>query len=161
MTSTASLSPTAVVNTGALNVRSGPGIGYAITGATYLGHTVSLLGRSGDAAWALVRLADGHEGWVNASHLQPNIAISSLGIVEGNMAVAPTATIATYALNVRSGPAATYTIVAYLSQWQTAQMVGRNSAGTWVQIQLTNGTGWINAAFIQTNVAINTLPVTG
>ena len=161
MTSTSPISPTAVVNTGALNVRSGPGIGYPITSATYLGHTVSLLGRSGDAAWVLIRLAGGHEGWVNASFLQPNIAISSLGIVEGNTAVLPTATIATYALNVRSGPAATYSIVAYLSQWQTARMVGRNSAGTWVQIQLANGTGWINAAFIQTNVAINTLPVTG
>jgi uncharacterized protein YgiM (DUF1202 family) len=161
MTSTSPLSPTAVVNTGALNVRSGPGTGYAVTGATYLGQTVSLLGRNGAADWVLIRLAGGHEGWVNAFYLQPNIAISSLGIVEGNTAVSPTATIATYALNVRSGPAATYTIVAYLSQWQTAKMVGRNSAGTWVQIQLANGTGWINAAFIQTNVAISTLPVTG
>ncbi len=161
MTSSASTAPTAVVNTGALNVRSGPGLGYAVTSAAYLGQTVTLLGRNDAASWVKVRLASGHEGWVNASLIQSSVAVSSLGVLGVDTAVVPTATIATYALNVRSGPAATYTIVAYLSQWQTAKMVGRNSAGTWVQIQLANGTGWINAAFIQTNVAINTLPVTG
>lgn len=158
---TAPTAPTAVVNTGALNVRSGPGTGYAVTSAAYLGQTVTLLGRDAAGGWVKIRLAGGHEGWVNASLIQPSVAISSLGVVGVDTAVVPTATIATYAINVRSGPAATYTIVAYLSQWQSARMVGRNSAGTWVQIQLASGTGWINAAYIQTNVAINTLPVTG
>lgn len=161
MTSSAPTAPTAVVNTGALNVRSGPGLGYAVTSAAYLGQTVTLLGRNDVASWVKIKLANGHEGWVNASLIQSSVAVSSLGVLGVDTAVVPTATIATYALNVRSGPAATYTIVAYLSQWQTAKMVGRNSAGTWVQIQLANGTGWIHAAFIQTNVAISTLPVTG
>jgi len=161
MTSSAPTAPTAVVVTGVLNVRSGPGVGYAVTSATYLGHVVTMLGRNGAATWVKIRLYSGHEGWVNATYIQPSVAVSSLGVIGVDTAVVPTATIATYALNVRSGPAATYTIVAYFSQWQTARMLGRNSAGTWVQIQLANGTGWINAAYIQTNVAINTLPVTG
>lgn len=160
-TSSATPAPAAVVGTGALNVRSGPGVGYAVTSATYLGHTVTLLGRNADATWVKIRLASGHEGWVNASYLQANVAINSLGVVGVDTTVVPTATVATYALNVRSGPDASYTIVGYLSQWQTARMVGRNSTGTWVQIQLANGTGWIHAAYIQTNVAISTLPVTG
>lgn len=163
MTSSAPTAATAVITTGALNVRSGPGVGYAVTSATYLGHVVTLLGRNNDSTWVKIRLFSGHEGWVNTSYVQPSVAVSSLGVVDagGDTANVPTATIATYALNVRSGPAVTNPIVAYLSQWQTAKLLGRNSAGTWVQIQLTNGTGWINAAYIQTNVAINTLPVTG
>jgi N-acetylmuramoyl-L-alanine amidase len=161
MTSSATTAPTAVIGTGSLNVRSGPGVGYAVTSATYLGHTVTMLGRNAAGSWVKIKLANGHEGWVNATYIQPSVAVSSLGVIGVDTAVVPTATIATYALNVRSGPAATYTIVAYYSQWQTAQLVGRNSAGTWVQVQLTNGTGWINAAYIQTNVAISTLPVTG
>ena len=161
VTTTASTAPTAVVNTGALNVRSGPSTGYAVTSAAYLGETVTLLGRNSAGDWVKVRLGSGHEGWVNASLIQSSVAISSLGVIGVDTAVVPTATVATYALNVRSGPGASYTIVAYLSQWQTAKMVGRNSAGSWVQIQLSNGTGWIHAAYIQTNVAISTLPVTG
>ena len=161
MTTTAATSPTAVVSTGALNVRSGPGVGYAVTSATYLGHTVTLLGRNEAGSWAKIRLTNGHEGWVNATYLQANVAISSLPVMGTSTAVVPTATIATYALNVRSGPGIGYNIVGYFSQWQTASLLGRNSAGTWVQVQLTSGSGWINAAYIQTNVAINSLAVTG
>jgi uncharacterized protein YgiM (DUF1202 family) len=161
MTSTAATAPTAVVGTGSLNVRSGPGIGYAVTSATYLGHTVTLLGRNEAGSWVKVKLANGHEGWVNATYIQASVAISSLTVMGADTAVVPTATIATYALNVRSGPGISYDIVAYYSQWQTARLLGRNSAGTWVQVQLATGSGWINAAYIQTNVAISSLAVTG
>lgn len=63
-------------------------------------------------------------------------------------------------LNLRTGPHVSYTAVAYLMQGEEVAIVGRNRESTWVQIRLYNGyRGWINAAYILTNVPVNTLPI--
>ncbi len=63
-------------------------------------------------------------------------------------------------LNLRTGPHASYTAVAYLMQGEEVAIVGRNRESTWVQIRLYNGyRGWINAAYILTNVPVNALPI--
>lgn len=61
----------AVVDTGALNVRSGPGVGYEAVTTIYSGEPVGLLGRRGLGVWVRVRLSNGLEGWVNSSLLAP------------------------------------------------------------------------------------------
>ena len=69
------------VNTGALNVRSGPGVAYAVLTAVPWGTNVSLLGRAAHTNWVKVRLAGGLEGWVNASYLNANVSVASLPII--------------------------------------------------------------------------------
>lgn len=61
----------AVVGTGALNLRSGPGIEYEPITTIGQGELVGLIGRRGLGAWVRVRTSSGLEGWVNSSLLAP------------------------------------------------------------------------------------------
>ena len=62
---------TAVVNAGALNLRSGPGIEYTPVGYVFNRQPVSLLGQYGGQGnvWVLVRTSDGQQGWMNSLYL--------------------------------------------------------------------------------------------
>jgi uncharacterized protein YgiM (DUF1202 family) len=59
-----------------------------------------------------------------------------------------------YALNVRTGPGTTYPIIGGLSLGDTVEVMGKNAAGTWLQIAYNgrgefNGQGsWIAAAYV-------------
>lgn len=153
----------ATIATGALNVRSGPNLAYSPVTAVYQGNVVSLIGRNADSSWAKIRLSNGTEGWVNAAstYITPNVAISSLPVVAAADAPASSATalVATGALNVRSGPGVTYSVVTVASQGQTVQLLGRNANSSWAKIRLSNGSeGWVNASLLTPSVAINSLP---
>jgi uncharacterized protein YgiM (DUF1202 family) len=154
---------TAVVTTGALNVRSGPGIGYGVVTVVRQGNVVTLIGRNSVSSWAQVRLAGGQVGWVNAALIQPNVALTSLPVTEtAAPPAAGTGTVATGALNLRSGPAVNYAIVTTLQYGQTVTLLARNSASSWAQVRSAGGhVGWVHAAYLQTNVAISSLPVAG
>lgn len=53
-----------------INVRSGPGIGFAAIGALSPGDSVQVLGRNDDFSWYQVRLEQGDIGWVSATLLR-------------------------------------------------------------------------------------------
>lgn len=153
--------PTATVITGALNVRSGPGVGYQVLAVIYEGQNVSLLGRNSASSWVKVRTANNVEGWVNASLLQSNVAIGSLPVADSNIAPPPaTAIVTTGALNVRSGPGVAYGVVTTLTIGQNVTLLGRNEASSWVKVRASGGQeGWVNAAYLQASIAIGSLPV--
>jgi hypothetical protein len=63
-------------------------------------------------------------------------------------------------LNVRRGPGPKTAAVTTVSRNQVVQLTGfRNANGTWIQIQANGVTGWVNAYYIRTNVAVHTLAV--
>lgn len=147
---------TATINTGALNVRSGPGVAFGKVAVVYNGQTVNLLGRNADGSWVKIKLYNGVEGWVNATLVTPSVAISSLAV----LATTSTAHVAAGNLNVRSGPGVTYSSIAVAGNGDALTLLGRNSAATWVKVRLASGTeGWVNATLISTGVAIASLPV--
>ncbi|MCA9971080.1 MAG: SH3 domain-containing protein [Anaerolineales bacterium] len=151
--------PTAVVSTGALNVRSGPGVQYGVVAVVYSGQTVTLLGRNAASSWVKVQLAGGQQGWVNAALLTAGVAVGSLAVLDA-AAPAATAVVTTGALNVRSGPGVQYGAVAVVYSGQTVALLGRNGDGSWVKAQLAGGQqGWVNAALLTANVAVSTLAV--
>lgn len=151
---------TAVIGTGALNVRSGPGIGYGVVTTVYQGNVVSLLGRNADGSWAKIRTAAGQAGWVNVNYITPNVAISSLPVLDAPTLTA-TGIVNTGALNVRAGPGINFTATAVVYQGTSLGLIGRTADSSWVKVQLSDGhAGWVNAAYIQTNVTISGLPVT-
>lgn len=152
--------PTAVVNTGALNVRSGPGIGYDVVAVVNQGATVTLLGRNSSSTWAKVQLSDGQQGWANASLITPSVEISTLTVISDIPDLTAAATVATGALNVRSGPDVTYSVLTVASYGQSVALLGRNSNSSWVNIRMSGGQeGWVNASFLTPNVSISSLPV--
>lgn len=153
---------TAVINTGALNIRSGPGVQYNAVAAAYQGHVVQMLGRNANNTWVKVRLFSGQEGWANASFLTPSTPIANLPILD-NSTPPPsgaTAVVNTGSLNVRSGPAATFNVLTSVPYGTTVALLGRNFDATWAKVRLGNNVeGWVNASFLVPSVAIASLPV--
>lgn len=151
-----------VVNTGAVNVRSGPGYGFPIVTIAYQGYTFSLLGRTADNAWVNVRMVDTTIGWVNSSALNTNVPVGSLPVIT---AVAPptsgaTAVVNTGALNVRSGPGPQFTALTSVPFGTNLSLIGRNSNASWAKVRLSTGVeGWVNTSYIVSNVAITSLPI--
>ena len=72
---------TGTVNTGALNVRTGPGVGFPAFTTLSNGTTVTLLARDPSATWVKVILHDGRQGWVNASYLIMSVPIGNLPVL--------------------------------------------------------------------------------
>ncbi len=79
----ANAGPTATVNTGALNIRSGPGIGYGVVFSVYRGTALTLLARNADTSWVKVALSNGVQGWVNARYIATSYPLYSLPVEGG------------------------------------------------------------------------------
>lgn len=76
----------AIVNTGALNVRSGPGVAYGVIAGVYSGQTVTLTGYRasvGTSTWVSIRTAAGINGWVNARYLSTSYPLNNLMVWHG------------------------------------------------------------------------------
>jgi uncharacterized protein YgiM (DUF1202 family) len=70
-------------------------------------------------------------------------------------------TVNCYYLNVRSGPGVGHSVVEVIRCGTQVQLLGRNSAGSWLNVRTASGRiGWVNASYIASNVPIGSLPVT-
>jgi uncharacterized protein YraI len=163
---------TATVVTGALNMRSGPGIQHGVVATVGYGYQVALTGyRNAAATWVQVRLADGRQGWMNASYLRSNTPVASLTVIDtppppatGQPPAGQTATVVNaYRLNVRSGPGVAHGITTVIARGDVVELVGyRNASATWVKIRLANGVqGWVNAYYLQSSYPFANLTVGG
>lgn len=76
-----SSTPTGVVLAGALNVRTGPGVGYPAFTTIDNGVKVTLIGRNASTTWVKVILTDGRQGWVNVSFLSTNVPVGTLPVM--------------------------------------------------------------------------------
>ncbi|MGD2078978.1 MAG: SH3 domain-containing protein [Chloroflexota bacterium] len=161
--------PLAIVASGALNVRNGPGVGYRSIAVIYQGQSVELLGRWATNNWVLIRLWNGTEGWVNSNYLQTGVPVTDLPVIGGAPPDTPTpvppiagpvAIVNTGALNLRSGPGPSFQSVAVVTYGTQLTLLGRNAAATWAEVQIPNGVrGWVNVYYIQSSVPITTLPI--
>jgi uncharacterized protein YraI len=73
-----STQPAGVVNTGYLNVRSGPGTNYQTVAVVGSGTTVYLMGRTSDGKWLKIKIPTGTVGWVNGYYITTNYPIQNL-----------------------------------------------------------------------------------
>ena len=154
------------VNTGALNVRTGPNINDAIVTTVYNGHVVAVLGRSATNTWVQVRTYNGQVGWVNSTYLIMDVPFNNLPVIGGGTTTPPPAqtpavgVVNTGAVNVRSGPGYGYPIITIAYQGYTFTLLGRTADSAWVKVQMVDGTqGWVNASALNTTVPVNTLPI--
>jgi uncharacterized protein YgiM (DUF1202 family) len=158
-TSLAQASPTATVNTGALHVRSGPGIGYNVVFSLNRGVAMTMTARNAEATWVKIVLDNGIVGWVSAPYILTAYPITSLP-VEGSLPSGGNAVVYTGALNVRSGPGITFSVVTSLYNGTTLTLLSRNWDGSWVKVVIANGTqGWVNSSMILASVSIFSLPL--
>lgn len=146
-----------------LNVRSipNPYTGAIVTRISN-GQTYAVVGRNADTSWLQLNV-NGIIGWVNSHYVYaPNAYLAPVTDPGGQPPPPPqaTATVLAYYLNVRSGPSPFTPALTIISRSQTYPVIGRNAAGTWVQLNVNGIPGWVNRGWVAVSSLWN-LPVTG
>lgn len=72
---------TGVVTAHSLNVRTGPGFNYPISGRLSQGQQVTLYGRDVSGAWFKIGLPNGAQGWAAAQYIQLPVAANQLKVL--------------------------------------------------------------------------------
>ncbi|HLU10669.1 MAG TPA: SH3 domain-containing protein [Oceanobacillus sp.] len=177
--------PIVVVNTGNLNVRTGPGPQFTVLTTVPGGTELPVLGRNQDSTWYMVATAIG-AGWVDISFTIPRGDFSyvpfvrwetlaspvvqplpqSLGLPTGagNVAIpqiqVPQVIVNTGNLNVRSGPGAIYTVIATVPGGTTFEPLGVTEDGAWYFVDVPRrGRGWISAEYTIFRGSYDAIPV--
>ncbi len=144
-----------------VNVRSGPGTGFASLGLLEAGTKVQILNQDKSKSWYQILYASAQSGtgWVAAPYVQVTAG------TQIPLDVTPTPTgptgVVTQRLNVRSGPATTFDSLGVLEAKTQVVLTGKNSTASWFQIKYASapdGAGWVTAQYIQTDAA-DQLPV--
>ena len=150
--------PVAQITTGRLNIRSGPGPGYASVGVLSQGDTVILLGRTTNNGWVKITLSGNTvEGWISTFYIEAEVPVSTLPA----LAVAdPWAMVTAPLLNVRTGPGFTHGVITTISQGKLITLIGRTADRAFAQI-LTDGIeGWVSTYYLTSGSPISSLPIT-
>ena len=139
----------AVVKSGAVNVRSGPGTGYGLVTQVGAGERFSVLEKSGD--WYKVRLNSGAAGWMagwllnietsGPPALPPAIppAQPSTGSTQAGAKVA---TVTGSSVNVRSGPGTSSGVIGKVTLGDTLLVL--EQSGDWYRVIQPSGVaGWV------------------
>jgi len=72
-----------------INVRSGPGTGFAVTRTLTAGTVYTAIGRNADGSWLEIQFEDDSIGWASASLLTTEGDISSLAVTNTSSSAAP------------------------------------------------------------------------
>jgi N-acetylmuramoyl-L-alanine amidase len=127
---------------GGVNVRGGPGTGYALVGNAAANERLPVLETSGD--WVKVRLADGRAGWV-AGWL---VEVRQTARAVPAQSVQAREAVAQKAVNIRSGPGTSHGLVG--SAAPGARLPVLETSGDWVKVRLPDGkTGWAAGWLVQ------------
>ena len=97
------------VDTGALNVRSGPGTNYRVIAVLERGDIVTRIGQSGK--WFKVSTSNGADAWVSSKYLS---SVDGTVVIPGDSVTM----YATTGVNVRSGPSTSYSVLGTVGQGQ-------------------------------------------
>lgn len=154
-----------VVNVYFLNVRTAPNpfVNNVIT-MIARNQTFQVVGKtSGEPLWIEIILPSGVRGWVNSDYT----VVSNMAAVPvtynntGQQQTGVTGTVVNcYFLNVRSTPNPfIQNVLAVIARNQTFPVVGKNSTGTWYQINVNGVIGWVNGDFLYVSNP-GALPVT-
>ncbi|WGX74509.1 SH3 domain-containing protein [Paraclostridium bifermentans] len=130
------------VTADALNIRSGPSTSNSIVGKAYKGNTVDILSSSN--GWYKVKLSNGQVGWASGDY------ISTSGQGGGGSEETPSTgkgTVTASALNIRSGPSTSNSIVGKAYKGNTVDIL--SSSNGWYKVKLSNGqVGWGSSDYI-------------
>jgi uncharacterized protein YraI len=158
-----------VVNTGNLNIRTGPGAGYSVLATVPGGTELPVTGIYEDEVWYQVATNIGY-GWVNIEFALARgdfsrvplikygtLTASNLGQGGGMTTVMANTNAVTSAarvvvntpnLNIRTGPSASFSVVATVSGGTELAVLGVADDGVWYLVQGSFGQGWVNNEFV-------------
>jgi uncharacterized protein YraI len=150
--------PVASVATGALNVRTGPGLKYTSMRTLPYGFGVQMIGRNESTTWIMIQFTDGTRGWISAGMIYSEYRLRDLPLA---IDIVPQTTAVTGTVNtlsdwpVRVNGEDKAAAVGYAVGGSTVTILGRNYDASWAKIRTPAGVeGWI-----ETSVLITTVPV--
>lgn len=137
----------AIVNTGNLNIRSGPGAQFTVVATVPGGTQLNVLAMASDDVWYLVSGAFG-QGWLNKEHVIFRGSFNNLptvpwDVAAGQAAVAAPVAVASVPLQVYAAPGTQYTVVGTLASPAEYAIVARTRDGNWLQVLTPFGHGWL------------------
>ncbi len=172
----------AISDTAGVNVRAEPTTESGVLLLAPNGAVLSVIGRLADSSWLQVRLPDDTVGWMFADAIVGSDNVDAAPVVggEGEAATEPTvaeetpapppapaavlavATVTNpFGSNVRPSPEQNADPINTAAIGDVLDVIGRNQAGDWLQVQLEDGTqGWILAATATVDSDVAALPVT-
>ena len=142
---------TAYVHSGALNLRSGPGLGYSVLTVMPDSAEVQLTGEQGNGFYGVVYR--GISGYASADWLTiggsstPAPTNPGSGSSPVGNTVVGSATVTAYALNVRSGPSTGHSIVGSVTSGQSIEIMG-DPQGGFYPMRAGGVTGWVSGDYI-------------
>ena len=132
----------ATVTGSEVNVRSGPGMAFSITGSLKRGTVVEVLNRSSDS-WYQVSWGSG-SGYISSAYLQleaengnASVTISQDGVpgyIDGMY------------VSLRSGPGTTYSIIGTYSSGKLLTITG--SSGAWKAVTIDGKDGYVFGTYV-------------
>lgn len=151
-----------------VNVRSGPGTSYGVLGVLNPSQTVTSTTTQG--GWHKITAANGLTGWVYQTYLKAVAGSSDAGSGSSDSgstgsgssgATTPAAGTATAisAVNIRSGPTTSSTVVGVLNKGASIPVTGTKSGG-WTEVVHNGANRWISTNYLTTG-SVSTSPVTG
>ncbi|WP_052951949.1 C40 family peptidase [Paraclostridium benzoelyticum] len=136
------------VTASALNIRSGPSTSNSIVGKAYKGNTVDILSSSN--GWYKVKLSNGQVGWASGDYINTSGGSDNGSNNGGGSTETPSTgkgTVTASALNIRSGPSTSNSIVGKAYKGNTVDIL--SSSNGWYKVKLSNGqVGWASSDYI-------------
>lgn len=148
-----------IVNTGDLNIRTGPSVSNALSGIVYKGEIFKVVSRASNG-WYKVVLNDGTTGWASGKYITLTNEEDKTNIEDFNKAEeeekATESEVATNStgrvnssvgLNIRGGAGREHSVIGALKSNELVNIIGEEAG--WYKIQLSNGqTGYVGSSFI-------------
>jgi len=153
--------PTIVINTGFLNIRSGPGAQYTVVSTLAGGTEVEAVGLAPDGVWYLVEGTFGR-GWMNIEFGLFRGDGSNLPVIRdavGEVEIARPVASITNAVTLYAAPDTELGIVGALSGPLEVNVVARTEDFEWVQLATDLGFGWVRASQVTLRGDTNLIPV--
>jgi uncharacterized protein YraI len=151
--------PRVVINTGFLNIRSGPGNQYTVITSVPGGTVLRVIGFAPDGVWYLVEGTFG-QGWLNSDFTLFRGSGRGVPIIRNatGLLSTPVATI-TNAVTLYATPSLSSAIVGALSGPLQVNVVARSADFNWVQLSTSIGFGWVQASQVSLGGDTNLIPV--
>lgn len=153
---------TGTVDAYRLNVRAAPNTGAQIVTKIERGETYPIIGRNADDSWWQISV-DGTAGWVFADFIIPantaSVPVTSTSGGTQDVTGTGLTLTATATINVRSSPSRAGAVLGLLPRGGQAEIIGRNSTGTWIEVDYNGNIGWVSRSFVELPVPVTDLPV--
>ncbi len=149
-----SVSAATATATDGINIRSGPGTSYSVIGVMGTGETAEVLDSS-NSQWIKIRTSDGKEGYCSAQYIKLSGTDSTSSGSQSSTSSSATA-VTTDALNLRSGPGSSYSVLKTLPKGQTVTVVDQSNP-SWIKVKTSDGKeGYCSAQYLSIQTGSST-----